>query len=503
MKISLQVVTEKIGLANDDIFLHNPNQSKFSDIQLLNPNAAHLRAEILYIGDRYPDQAIFEPGCGLCLLGKSETAACDILYIKRPMLLIDLFNSIANIFNLIRKKYEALTLSIIKKNGFQHIIEQIYNLCENPVYLVDSSFKVLGMYGPDEMSELSVQWNRMKNTGYLSYDVVINLIKSNELYSMDAESSAVRLDSKYFGTPFISYCLKHHGKVQGRLFIIGMFKNISPADLELTDMVGPLVLDALRIDPDYQQTRGRYYEHFIINLIEGQPIRHDYLLKQIKALNWDTDSYFTVIKIQPHSQSDLENELIARELESFKSCKPVRYQDNVVALFPGKQYEQPLMMKKLKILSRKIHCQIGISDEKYGIDSIHVQYQQASAAIIINQALHSLENLYAYQDVAIFHLFQSQESQNSLSALCHSGILSLMAFDEQNNSNLAETLEVYLNCERHAQLTAKQLHIHRNSLSYRIEKINSVYEFKLNDPVERGRILLTFNIVRYLKNTSQ
>lgn len=503
MKISLQVIWEKLCLDAADGCLNNPHRSAFADVQLLGPATKTLQAGTLYIGVHYPAQATFFQGCGLILLNEPRNAPSDVLFIRKKIDLIELFNRIVRIMTEIREKHDTLTLSIIQKKGFQKIIEDVYALCENPVYLVDSSFKVMGMYGPEEMSELSIQWNRMKNTGYLSYDVVMNLIASNELHSMDAETSATMLVSKYFGTPFISYCLKYKGKVHGRLFIIGMFKHITPADLELTNLFGPLVLDAFRLDPDFQKTRGHYYEHFVIDLIEGKTFSQEHLHKQLKALNLTMDSYFTVVKINPQTQNELEIELIAREMENFKSCKPVRYHDSVVALFPAEQYQQAGLFQKLKNLAQKMNCQIGVSDEKPGINAIHIQYQQASAAISLNETLEAKEHPTSYQDVALFHLFNNLKNRDLLDPICHGGVLRLLAFDEQNNSNLVETLDVYLKCERHSQLTARMLHIHRNSLSYRIEKINEVFRFNLDDHIERERILLTLSIIHYLKHHAE
>lgn len=68
---------------------------------------------------------------------------------------------------------------------------------------------------------------------------------------------------------------------------------------------------------------------------------------------------------------------------------------------------------------------------------------------------------------------------------------SLLLEDEKNNTELYHTLKVYLLCENNITAAAKTLHIHRNTLVYRLKQIKECMDVDVNDH-EISRGLLAF-----------
>ena len=67
----------------------------------------------------------------------------------------------------------------------------------------------------------------------------------------------------------------------------------------------------------------------------------------------------------------------------------------------------------------------------------------------------------------------------------------LLEEDEEKHTGLYHTLKVYLICENKITLAAKKLHIHRNTLVYRLKQIEKCLEVDLND-TENSWDLLAF-----------
>ena len=160
------------------------------------------------------------------------------------------------------------------------------------------------------------------------------------------------------------------------------------------------------------------------------------------------------------------------------------------------------MINKLKVLSKTINGTIGISDEMQGFEKIHLLFLQASAASTLGPDMALPTKIFNYQDVMRYHPFLSFSTKDQLDAMCHPGLLILQRHDTEHNTKFIETLEAYLKNERHSLPTAAALHIHRNTLTYRLEKIDMLFHFNLDDPLERERIILTQNILFYLNHTS-
>ena len=77
-------------------------------------------------------------------------------------------------------------------------------------------------------------------------------------------------------------------------------------------------------------------------------------------------------------------------------------------------------------------------------------------------------------------------------SLIHPAIAKLARYDQMNQSNLLNTLKVYLEHDRNAQRCANILYLHRNSLQYRVRRIQEIAQIDLDDPEERAYLRLSF-----------
>lgn len=57
----------------------------------------------------------------------------------------------------------------------------------------------------------------------------------------------------------------------------------------------------------------------------------------------------------------------------------------------------------------------------------------------------------------------------------------LLLEDERNHTELYHTLKTYLLCENNVTVAAKRLHIHRNTLVYRLKQIKECIDVDTND----------------------
>ena len=73
--------------------------------------------------------------------------------------------------------------------------------------------------------------------------------------------------------------------------------------------------------------------------------------------------------------------------------------------------------------------------------------------------------------------------------MLYPGVAQIIRYDQENDSDLRDVLLQYLLNERNATKTADALFMHRNTVLYKIKKIESLLVDDLEDPVARERIL--------------
>lgn len=84
--------------------------------------------------------------------------------------------------------------------------------------------------------------------------------------------------------------------------------------------------------------------------------------------------------------------------------------------------------------------------------------------------------------------------RNVYKGFSHPALLILKEYDRKNHTDLLNTLEVYLTCERNYVRTAERLFIHRNSLLYRLKRIEELTDIDLEDPDVRLYLILSLRI---------
>ena len=76
-------------------------------------------------------------------------------------------------------------------------------------------------------------------------------------------------------------------------------------------------------------------------------------------------------------------------------------------------------------------------------------------------------------------------------SLLHPALGKLAEYDRNNQSDMLETLKVYLDSDRNAQRCANLLYLHRNSLQYRVRRIQEIADVDLENPDERTYLRLS------------
>ena len=75
----------------------------------------------------------------------------------------------------------------------------------------------------------------------------------------------------------------------------------------------------------------------------------------------------------------------------------------------------------------------------------------------------------------------------------------LQKYDDLNKTELVPTLIQYFKCNRELKDTANSLFIHRNTLTKRIERIESLVAIDFNNADEMFKLEYSFRIMEYTK----
>ncbi len=201
------------------------------------------------------------------------------------------------------------------------------------------------------------------------------------------------------------------------------------------------------------------------------------------------------------------------EQHSFRPFMTMQNQRLVILafdLFPTKTRKEQLAKKeKLQLISNQIdtilnrdECEkirvfMGVSSSYKGFESSYYSYDEASKAIFLKFFFKS--SIIFYDDLGAFQILLNLYEKEMLQSYVLRHLGPLIEEDQKKNSDLLKTLKIYLERNGSKQSAADELHIVRQSLYYRLEKIKELLGEDFMGIQNRLALQLAFQAYELLK----
>ncbi|MBL8116096.1 MAG: helix-turn-helix domain-containing protein [Anaerolineae bacterium] len=140
---------------------------------------------------------------------------------------------------------------------------------------------------------------------------------------------------------------------------------------------------------------------------------------------------------------------------------------------------------------------VGLGQAARDITAWRNSYRDAVQALELAARLHTDTPLYI-GDLGVYQLILSLSDREKLIAFCQRTLGTLEEYDHRQNADLIKTLEAFFACHGNLSQTAETLIVHRNTLLYRMNRINEIAQIDLERPEIRLALHLALTIRRLL-----
>ncbi|WP_164796766.1 PucR family transcriptional regulator [Priestia megaterium] len=169
---------------------------------------------------------------------------------------------------------------------------------------------------------------------------------------------------------------------------------------------------------------------------------------------------------------------------------PLDEQRDFVDYFRGNMYER-FEVTQIKASCSSIYSSHDHIEKSYkealNVLDMKSKFPEETKEIINYQEL----DIYQFLDVILEKRVQDQFENHSLKKLTD--------YDLRHNSNLVETLEVFLNNDNNINEAAKELNVHMNTLSYRLKRISEIGDINLKDVNQKMTLYIDIKLMKYKK----
>lgn len=430
---------------------------------------------------------------------------CEWLIWEEDTLILELIHRVQTVFLNYRQQLNNTSLlfeTLMNGNGIDELIKSACRILGNPILLVDSAYRVISMAGIGEIND--IVWLDALKYGYCSNELITKFKTEELLIKLNSSKKPVLFDNCFSsGVPRILGKSVVDGKDVAYIGVMAYNKPIENFHIEIIEVLCNLIALELKNDPEKSVRATAIYKSLILDLLKEKVHNPYYLHHRLVLAQWKTKTHFYVLHI-PIMKDDINNYYLDYLQESFEHAtiyvKAVVYKDSIILLLnfdTSKEAEKALLNISNVLKDNKINA--GISRSFDLLFSLPHYYQQAIAAYHVGESIYPEEQIHQYQDLAQFHMIAEVNQLEILKDICDPGYHKLQKYDSDYNTDYLHTLHQYALCSCSISRTADQLFVHRNTISYRLEKISEISGYDLTKGEDIFKYLLSYKIETWLK----
>lgn len=151
------------------------------------------------------------------------------------------------------------------------------------------------------------------------------------------------------------------------------------------------------------------------------------------------------------------------------------------------------LIERIQHQTPNCEVHVGIGRPGVGPAEWHRSQQQAKESWRLGREWNGAAVTY-FGDLEFYQLLTALRGNQEAARFYRRTLGKLLTHDEEHNAELVTTLEAFFTCHGNLSQTATRLHIHRNTLTYRLERIAEITRLDLNDPEARFSLQLALKL---------
>lgn len=365
--------------------------------------------------------------------------------------------------------------SVLDNCPLRDVIKNISQEIRNPIIVIDSNYKIIASFKSDKITDK--YWINNLKKGYCSFEFISELKKI-------LKNKEIPMDS----TPYILNCpgsdvSRYVSKIISRNIHYGFvvildnemaFDKNTPLVLEkLSKTISSVYLNNFDV-PENDDSKHQ----FIYSILMNDEMSEERINKDIEKYNLKIELPLTLMVIKSRLN---ETKIFTEQIRAFLPSSFINSIDNYIVVVE-KTNEATKLLKQdnwndflfknqlINIYDETVERLIGLNKQFRFMMSIFSDF-----SFILNE-----NKSYDFSNLKSL-LAINFKSKSNLMDLIPKAILSLREYDKKHNTEYISILDILLKSRFSKTIASKDLFIHRNSLTYHINKIEEITNLNLND----------------------
>ncbi|OEF95829.1 PucR family transcriptional regulator [Desulfuribacillus alkaliarsenatis] len=450
----------------------------------------------------------------LCLLHENNIAIPEIVYqaIKQvhiPVIFLEklTFEQLLSYYQFAKQLKESGMLleyirasnnylySLLNKHGISYLWSFLEQTIQQSIFLFNSRLEPLALTDSmvDEIAAKKEEWTELRSAFQMYKGT------KQEHIELTAKSAATG-KTKNWKLLNIEIDMQ-----QGYVGILEENGQLQAVDVAHVQRALPLIVAELLKQREITETKKSYKQSFLYDLLHNNlEEASDLVISQGKLWDWDLTKPYQLLLIEfsrqnitklnheeyKHTQLLIKNLLASSFkvaiVEELNGQIVVMYSDSIGIAKVRKQRKESALaiaetiQEKIRNVFPESKVTVGIGRFYPTTDDLCRAYQEAKTAVELSKYMPDVHIMH-FEDLGVMRLLTNIRNEQ-LEDFFKEYLEELLMFDEENNTNFLQSLNVYFTENGNLKAAAKKLYVHTNTLRYRLKKAEEILKVDLQKP---------------------
>ncbi len=502
MDLTLNMIAESL---NDRVIsVHNAKhaQTAYDKALFLLEDEDRLDPGQVYIvdGDRLGSLHIPDASCLIiCTRTVYEHVPCPIIICDGSV--NEVYKAVTKVFTRHMELEQSIQAALLESRDLNRIIEPISRFLNNPIQVYAPLFNIVAGITPDYDTD-GVFRGLKPHRAPMPPEYVRGIVQGYDVEESLKSPNPQIIQYPGFDCACMQINLVDGQHFIGRLVLIELYESFTPAASDVMNAVAKFIRHYLiHTQPDSDQSILSD-EHAISEILSGKIIDNRYIASLLSAISWPVKDSFGILFFQLPTRDLPTNDLASYHVAALRKLLPnsivLAMDGGVVSVFRSKAFSPKDLESMLNPYLLSSGIKAGLGEQFLDFSSARSCYLQAQAAVHTGAALDNQRCFFYYQEFALEHFVITANSTEFGMAFIHPTISQIEEHDIQNQTSLLITLQVFLEAQGNQVEAAQRLHIHRNSLKYRLQRIREITGIDLRDSNLHLRLFMSILLRQHL-----
>lgn len=253
------------------------------------------------------------------------------------------------------------------------------------------------------------------------------------------------------------------------------------------------------------------YQEFFWKLLTGHYPTEKEILADLVKFPFTLSKHYTILVFEFTSSIDIDLDkqivyLISTTQKVSIIFHTIDQNKLILLLNTSKNQSKDLISFFIRSFKADMKERFNVTICSEGCGNVYSDYIDTSKSYLEALEVISLKKRYTaeltnvqwYDELGLYqYLHIISEKRSSQPKQLPTGLNILKKYDEQHQTQLYETLEIYLTNNSNPAFTANTLHIHPNTLSYRLKRITEISQYDLKDHKITSHLLIEMKLSKY------